>query len=1220
MGWQKVQDPSSPGDHYWWNTETGQTTWDDPEPANVSATAPSAVDLLFNAPPPAAAPPLPTAPSPSGPPMSPGVSEYLNKRMSHAPRQSRADQLFNQFAQTVRASPVEPPPTQTVNPWHVTHGPPTGPPPPFPTSPSPAAYPPPAGLPPSGPSPSSYPPPPPGHPPPGQEPPGVGYNQRPVPGPPAGPPPPLPGPPAGPPPPLPPQSPAGGPPRFGLPGGRSSIGIAVNPAAASRGSLASPRTEAYQQLQPQRGWSAGPSTNPSRNPSFSSRSKINPTGGRGSLAPPPGPPPPGAPPAYPPPPGAPPPGPPRGPPPPPPPSATTLPAPPPPSTPPPPQSLAAAHVRAADNNERRQHALRAIPHLARNMGLMASGVMMLCGFIILTCETYRAGLNGVSGGPRFQSPHGMLMFWVCFGGGAGMIAFELHTFAREVVLIQPWLWGARTALYFGLCLPGFAFGVELMPPILPSIMYMVVALLNLLALTQEALPKAPKEWEWKLFGSSSDQKKTEDVGGKYVDFKEFVRQVPKDLYRQGKEGDKLARYIFLTAYTILNIVLYFEAYARHRHTPLGNTLRGVTSPLAPASPLLQQAHTGNWYPVAKGFGQLLNLNCAVMILPVVRSLIMWLHDVTSLHPPWFLRWIPYVLPLDKNIVFHKACAKYFILASVVGHGFAHYCNYSSAPYYGQVLGKDAYDPSPTHMAWALVTPTSEGISAGLSGQLLCLVMIVIYSGAHEKVKRSHYETFWYSHHFFILWFLLLLSHGPVWWMWCLPALVPYAIDRLVIRIFYRGNKRMALTRVYFWGKADKPDVMTLQFDNRTSDKGYKPLRYREGHYLYLQCPGVEKGRMSFLKEWHPFTISSAPDEPVLEVNIRVMPSKHAWTNKVMRYLQLLDPHKTGDIELTTRNPESGEMTLGKVFGPDGSVLFRVDAPHGAPSQHVFEYNTCVLVGAGIGVTPCASIMKGVVHYRWKKGFAPANLHFYWVARRTDLDTFRWLVYILPVLKAEQLKHNGFYGGDVRAMKTLAARLKSEERDLEQIQSEAESPQTPAASPDAPLPDGWVEQTTPSGDVYYWHTPTNQTAWERPAPARDFEREITAKRRSVAQLQRDVHEAGATSRELQITLYLTGCKPEEVQKADAPPKGSLAELVNLLIDATDPETGKSFITLKAGRPKWDAEFSMLKETHKRETMGVVFCGAPMIAAALKEQCEKHSDADEGTLFRLHKENF
>ena len=71
---------------------------------------------------------------------------------------------------------------------------------------------------------------------------------------------------------------------------------------------------------------------------------------------------------------------------------------------------------------------------------------------------------------------------------------------------------------------------------------------------------------------------------------------------------------------------------------------------------------------------------------------------------------------------------------------------------------------------------------------------------------------------------------------------------------------------------------------------------------------------------------------------------------------------------------------------------------GAPSQHVFQYRTSVLVGAGIGVTPCASIMKGVVNYRWKKGFEPNNLHFFWVARLTDLTTFKWLLVMLPELK------------------------------------------------------------------------------------------------------------------------------------------------------------------------------------------------------------------------------
>ena len=89
-----------------------------------------------------------------------------------------------------------------------------------------------------------------------------------------------------------------------------------------------------------------------------------------------------------------------------------------------------------------------------------------------------------------------------------------------------------------------------------------------------------------------------------------------------------------------------------------------------------------------------------------------------------------------------------------------------------------------------------------------------------------------------------------------------------------------MARVYFWGKPGKPDVITLQFDNAVDDKGLKPVVYMEGHYLYLCCPAVETNTWKKFEEYHPFTISSAPDEPVLEVNIRIMPSSYAWTNKV----------------------------------------------------------------------------------------------------------------------------------------------------------------------------------------------------------------------------------------------------------------------------------------------------------------------------------------------------
>ena len=114
----------------------------------------------------------------------------------------------------------------------------------------------------------------------------------------------------------------------------------------------------------------------------------------------------------------------------------------------------------------------------------------------------------------------------------------------------------------------------------------------------------------------------------------------------------------------------------------------------------------------------------------------------------------------------------------------------------------------------------------------------------------------------------------------LPCISPGPCSRSALFL------QFALARVFFWGKPGKPDVVTLQFENGVSDKGSKPMDYMEGHYLYLQCPHCETGNQKMLQQWHPFTISSAPDEPVLEVNIRVNPSKHSWTNQMATYLQL----------------------------------------------------------------------------------------------------------------------------------------------------------------------------------------------------------------------------------------------------------------------------------------------------------------------------------------------
>lgn len=99
------------------------------------------------------------------------------------------------------------------------------------------------------------------------------------------------------------------------------------------------------------------------------------------------------------------------------------------------------------------------------------------------------------------------------------------------------------------------------------------------------------------------------------------------------------------------------------------------------------------------------------------------------------------------------------------------------------------------------------------------------------------------------------------------------------------------------------------------------------------------------------------------------------------------------LKFTHRN-DKGELVVGKQFGVDGKQIVRIDGPHASPSQHYDSYQRTMVVGAGIGMTPCASILRGIVLYRWKRDFFPECLNFYWTCRHSDVNSFQWCVFFL----------------------------------------------------------------------------------------------------------------------------------------------------------------------------------------------------------------------------------
>lgn len=252
----------------------------------------------------------------------------------------------------------------------------------------------------------------------------------------------------------------------------------------------------------------------------------------------------------------------------------------------------------------------------------------------------------------------------------------------------------------------------------------------------------------------------------------------------------------------------------------------------------------------------------------------------------------------------------------------------------------------------------------------------------------------------------------------------------------------------------------------------------------------------------------------------------------------------------------GDITIGRQFGPDGNQIIRIDGPHSAPAEHYINYGTVMLIGAGIGLTPCVSILTALTKYRWRKGYNnPEILHFYWVVRQNEVESFQWLIHTLTEIQYELKKArnnrniDGKYVCEVHIFITACTK--------------------------EPLA----------------HDPLYRTSSIKQIP-------IDGRTHVVPSFTADeLYDA--------VINPTVSSKGMITYKANHP-----KESVNRFQD----------IWIWNGRPNWDEIFADMREKRDHSDIGVCFCGAPVIGADLKTMCEKYSSADDDILFSLHKENF
>ncbi|KAJ2609680.1 hypothetical protein H4S08_003941 [Coemansia sp. RSA 1365] len=305
-------------------------------------------------------------------------------------------------------------------------------------------------------------------------------------------------------------------------------------------------------------------------------------------------------------------------------------------------------------------------------------------------------------------------------------------------------------------------------------------------------------------------------------------------------------YIYFGFWILLEVLLFSLALVNYRYYPLWQNMYNLL---------------GGSFLGARAAALALHINTALVLLPICRTVISWIRK-TPLNR---------IIPFDHALLFHKVIGYSIILFTFI-HAGSHYRNY-------YIVSKATGVPY-----WKMLFTTGHSIT----GHIMMVIIVIMGVTGYAKVRRKHFNLFWNLHHLFVVYFACFSVHGG----FCLlksnlppycstgAAFYKYWVFSGIIYLFerlsreYRANMRandMRVQKVILHpGK-----VMEVQYHK---PRGFKGLA---GQYAFLNCPAVST------QQWHPFTLTSAPEEDYVSMHIRVVGD---WTRAFANALGAKEQH------------------------------------------------------------------------------------------------------------------------------------------------------------------------------------------------------------------------------------------------------------------------------------------------------------------------------------------
>ncbi|KAJ2558318.1 hypothetical protein EV175_000846 [Coemansia sp. RSA 1933] len=236
--------------------------------------------------------------------------------------------------------------------------------------------------------------------------------------------------------------------------------------------------------------------------------------------------------------------------------------------------------------------------------------------------------------------------------------------------------------------------------------------------------------------------------------------------------------------------------------------------------------------------------------------------------------------IEKNMHAHKVAA-YTALFWVVCHVITYYYNFhlAAAKSKGKVSFKDKL----------------FGSTLGKTGHALIFLHFFLFVTCVPYVRRRFHEVFYWMHHLFVPILVLIFVHGSAksfQWYLIGPGVI-YVIDRAYRFIRSRVRRPRILSVIQH-----PSNVIEIKIERRG-------MNFQVGQYIYLNVPSIS------LTEWHPFTLTSAPEEDELSVHIWIGGD---WTRKLVSLMQ----------SSAVQTLDSDSLRLG---GADGHSMYAGSTAH-----------------------------------------------------------------------------------------------------------------------------------------------------------------------------------------------------------------------------------------------------------------------------------------------------